>query len=225
MRQSIDKLYGEQHFTQPPPRYSEATLVKTLEEHGIGRPSTYSSIISTLIARDYTILDKKRFVPTDVGRVVNKFLTEHFTRYVDYDFTAKLEDQLDDVSNAKIEWIPVLEDFWRDFSAQLKDKQTLTRKEVTQEELDEACPKCGQQLSIRLGRRGKFVGCSSYPDCDYTRDLDGNGQDSSTGAPTKLGIDPQGIPVLLLMAVCPMCNWARRRWKARSRAALHCPRA
>jgi DNA topoisomerase-1 len=112
----VDKLYGEQHFTQPPPRFSEASLVKSLEEYGIGRPSTYATIISTLQAREYAILDKKRFVPTDVGRVVTKFLTEHFTRYVDYDFTANLEDELDEVSEGKRDWIPVLDAFWKGFS-------------------------------------------------------------------------------------------------------------
>jgi DNA topoisomerase-1 len=97
----IQKLYGEQHFTQPPPRYSEASLVKTLEQYGIGRPSTYSSIISTLVNREYVTLDKKRFTPTDVGRVVNKFITEHFAQWVDYEYTAKLEDELDDISTAR----------------------------------------------------------------------------------------------------------------------------
>ena len=105
---TIEKLYGEQHFTQPPPRYSEASLVKALEQYGIGRPSTYASIISTLQNREYVLLDKKRFTPTDVGRVVNKFLTEHFAHWVDYEFTAKLEDELDDISNGKEEWMPVL---------------------------------------------------------------------------------------------------------------------
>ncbi|HEX7403418.1 MAG TPA: type I DNA topoisomerase, partial [Usitatibacter sp.] len=115
----IKKLYGEQHFTQPPPRFSEASLVKTLEQYGIGRPSTYASIISTLVNREYVTLDKKRFQPTDVGRVVNKFLTDHFAHWVDYEFTAKLEDELDDVSNGKQEWKPVLARFWKDFSAQI----------------------------------------------------------------------------------------------------------
>src|SRR5512145_3372793 len=170
----VDKLYGEQHFTQPPPRFSEASLVKALEEYGIGRPSTYASIISTLVNREYAILDKKRFQPTDVGRVVNKFLTEHFAHWVDYEFTAKLEDELDDISNGKEEWLPVLERFWKDFSAQIGEKESVSRKDVTQEFLDEDCPKCkAHKLSIRLGRRGRFIGCTGYPDCDYTRNLDG----------------------------------------------------
>ncbi|AFL75079.1 type I DNA topoisomerase [Thiocystis violascens] len=162
----------EQHFTEPPPRYSEASLVKELEEFGIGRPSTYASIISTLQDREYVILDKKRFSPTDVGRVVNKFLTEYFTAYVDYDFTARLEDELDAVSRGEEEWVPLLENFWKPFKELVDNTQeNVKRSDVTQEKLDELCPKCGGPLSIRLGRNGRFIGCTQYPDCDYTRDL------------------------------------------------------
>jgi DNA topoisomerase-1 len=187
----ILKLYGEQHFTQPPPRYSEASLVKTLEQYGIGRPSTYASIISTLQNREYVVLEKKRFQPTDVGRVVNKFLTDHFAHWVDYEFTAKLEDELDDISNGKEEWIPVLERFWKDFSAQVGEKESVSRKEVTQEVLEEDCPKCkAHKLSIRLGRRGRFIGCSGFPDCDYTRNLDGSGDSAEGPAKRDIGIDP-----------------------------------
>jgi DNA topoisomerase-1 len=186
----IERLYGEQHFTQPPPRYSEASLVKALEQYGIGRPSTYASIISTLVNREYVILDKKRFLPTDVGRIVNKFLTEHFAHWVDYDFTAKLEDELDDISNGKDEWVPVLERFWKDFSAQIGEKESVSRKDVTQEALEEMCPKCGKHhLTIRLGRRGRFIGCAGYPECDYTRNLDG--AEGAEPAKRELGVDPK----------------------------------
>ncbi len=165
-------IRAEQHFTEPPPRYSEATLVKALEEYGIGRPSTYAAIISTLQERDYAVLDKKRFLPTDVGRVVNKFLTEYFETYVDYDFTARLEDELDAVSRGEEDWKPVLERFWRPFKERVDHTQeNVKRSDVTQEPIDETCPKCGGQLSIRLGRNGRFIGCTNYPDCDYTRDL------------------------------------------------------
>ena len=193
----LDKLYGEQHFTQPPPRFSEASLVKTLEEHGIGRPSTYASIISTLQAREYAMLDKKRFKPTDVGRVVIRFLTEHFTRYVDYGFTAQMEDELDEISDGKRDWIPVLNDFWHPFTALIQDKKNIERKDVTQELIDEACPKCGKPLATRLGKRGNFIGCTAYPECDYTRNLAG---EADTGEARKeLGSDPtSGLPVLLL---------------------------
>jgi DNA topoisomerase-1 len=162
----------EQHFTEPPPRYSEATLVKALEEYGIGRPSTYASIISTLQDRDYVVLEKKRFMPTDVGRVVNKFLTEYFTRYVDYDFTANLEDELDAVSRGEEDWVPLLSKFWGPFKDRIDHTQeNVKRSDVTHEAIDESCPKCGSQLSIRLGRHGRFIGCTNYPECDYTRDL------------------------------------------------------
>jgi DNA topoisomerase I len=194
----IERLYGEQHFTQPPPRYSEASLVKTLEQYGIGRPSTYASIISTLVNREYVILDKKRFLPTDVGRVVNKFLTEHFAHWVDYDFTAKLEDELDDISNGKEDWLPVLERFWKDFSAQVGEKESVSRKDVTQEQMDEMCPKCGKHhLTLRLGRRGRFIGCGGYPDCDYTRNVDGG--ESGEAAKRELGVDPETAKAIWLL--------------------------
>jgi DNA topoisomerase-1 len=194
----IEKLYGEQHFTQPPPRYSEASLVKALEQYGIGRPSTYASIISTLVNREYVILDKKRFTPTDVGRVVNKFLTEHFAHWVDYEYTAKLEDELDDISNGKEEWVPMLEKFWKDFSAQVGEKESVSRKDVTQEQLDEMCPKCGKHhLTIRLGRRGRFIGCTGYPDCDYTRNVDG--AESAESQKREIGVDPRSHKVIQLL--------------------------
>jgi len=194
----IQKLYGEQHFTQPPPRFSEASLVKALEQYGIGRPSTYASIISTLVNREYVTLDKKRFQPTDVGRVVNKFLTEHFAHWVDYEFTAKLEDELDDISNGKDEWVPVLERFWKDFSAQILLKESVSRKDVTQEQLDEMCPKCGKHhLTNRLGRRGRFIGCAGYPECDYTRNVDG--AENQEAQKREIGTDPKtGMLIQLL---------------------------
>jgi len=174
------KIRPEQHFTEPPPRFTEASLVKSLEEFGIGRPSTYASIISTLQHRDYVNLEKKRFFPTDVGRVVNKFLTNHFTQYVDYDFTANLEDELDAISRGEKEWTPMMKKFWKPFKKLVVDKEkSVTRAEVTQEAMDEDCPKCGKQLSVRLGRRGSFVGCSGFPECDYTRNV-GDDADAST---------------------------------------------
>jgi DNA topoisomerase-1 len=191
----VDKLYGEQHFTQPPPRFSEASLVKSLEEYGIGRPSTYATIISTLQAREYATLDKKRFMPTDVGRVVIKFLNEHFTRYVDYGFTAHLEDELDEISEGKRDWIPVLDEFWKGFNKLIVDKKDVDRPGT--EILEEPCPKCGKPLSKRLGKRGSFIGCTGYPECDYTRSL--AGEEDAGEARKELGIHPEtGQPVLLL---------------------------
>lgn len=171
----LAKIRGEQHFTDPPPRFTEASLVKTLEEYGIGRPSTYASIISTLQARGYALLEKKRFEPTDVGRIVIKFLTEYFTTYVDFDFTAGLEDKLDEVARGEMKWIPVLKDFWGPFDTLVhKIDETVQRSDVTQEALDEKCPECSKPLSIRLGRNGRFIGCTAYPECGYTRSMTEN---------------------------------------------------
>ncbi|KTC94320.1 type I DNA topoisomerase [Legionella erythra] len=168
----LQGIVANQHFTEPPPRYSEASLVKALEEYDIGRPSTYATIIHTLQQREYVIVDKKRFVPTDVGRIVNRFLTGHFTRYVDYKFTAQLEDTLDAVSRGEREWVPVLEEFWKPFIQQIhQTDEQVQRKDVTTETLDEQCPKCSKPLAIRLGKRGRFIGCTGYPECDYTQDL------------------------------------------------------
>lgn len=169
---TLHEVIPNQHFTDPPPRFSEASLVKALEEYGIGRPSTYASIISTLQNREYVELETKRFYPTDVGRIVNKFLTEHFTNYVDYDFTARLEDNLDAVSRGEQQWLPLMKKFWGPFKDLIDDKEvSVQRSDVTQEAMDEKCPECGKQLSIRLGRNGRFIGCTSYPECGYTRNL------------------------------------------------------
>ena len=191
----IDRLYGEQHFTQPPPRYSEASLVKALEEHGIGRPSTYATIISTLQAREYAVLDKKRFTPTDVGRVVNKFLTNHFTRYVDYGFTAHLENELDEVSEGKRDWIAVMGEFWKGFSKLIKEKADIERPV---ELINESCPECGKPLAKKLSRYGSFISCTNYPECKYKRSLNGESQDDAS-ARVELGSHPETQqPVLLL---------------------------
>lgn len=154
----LNDIRAEQHFTEPPPRYSEASLVKSLEEYGIGRPSTYASIISTLLQREYVELDRKRFIPTEVGRIVNKFLTEHFTDYVNYDFTAKLEDELDSIARGEQEWIPVLEKFWKNFDSKVKEKEeNVTRKEAVAARELGTDPKSGRPVSVRMGRYGPFV--------------------------------------------------------------------
>ena len=176
----LTDIIAGQHFTEPPPRYGEASLVKALEEYGIGRPSTYASIISTLQNREYVTLENKRFTPTDVGRIVNKFLTEHFTKYVDYDFTANLEDELDAVSRGEKDWIPLMAEFWKPFTNLIHEKEeSVQRKDVTQEAIDEKCPECGSQLSIRLGRNGRFIGCTNYPECSYTRNLNDDGSQTN----------------------------------------------
>jgi len=186
-------IVTNQHFTEPPPRYTEASLVKALEEYGIGRPSTYAAIISTLQQRHYVVLENKRFHPTDVGRIVNKFLTEHFTQYVDYNFTANLEDDLDAVSRGERNWIPLMREFWYPFKSLIDTKdESLRRADVTHESLDEACPECGGQLSIRLGRNGRFIGCTNYPECKYTRNINGE------AAPAA--------PEVVEGKVCPECS-------------------
>jgi len=192
-RVALKEISCLQHFTEPPPRYTEASLVKTLEEYGIGRPSTYAAIIATLLQRNYVILEQKRFSPTDVGRIVNRFLTQYFTQYVDYDFTAKLEDELDAVSRGEKEWIPLLSDFWDPFKDRVDDvEENVQRKDVTQETIDEKCPECGQPLSIRLGRSGRFIGCTGYPECHYTRSL----EESAENATPQASIDHP----------CPLCG-------------------
>ena len=149
---------ADQHFTEPPPRYSEASLVKTLEEYGIGRPSTYASIIQTLLNREYVLLDARRFRPTDVGRAVAKFLSGHFTQYVDYDFTAKLEDELDAVSRGEEEWVPLLEKFWKPFKSLVTEKsETVDRAEATGARELGVDPKSNRPLSVRLGRYGPMA--------------------------------------------------------------------
>jgi DNA topoisomerase-1 len=171
---NLKELKPEQHFTQPPPRYTEATLVKTLEEYGIGRPSTYASIMNTLLERKYARLDAKRFFPEDVGLVVSDLLTNHFTRYVDYNFTASLEEDLDQVSRGEKKWKPLMREFWEPYSTLLKQKEgEVSKSDVTTEALDEKCPECGEQLAVKLGKRGKFIACTGYKDgCRYTRNIE-----------------------------------------------------
>lgn len=209
----------DQHFTQPPPRYSEASLVKKLEELGIGRPSTYASIMQVLQDRDYVILDKRRFVPEDRGRMVTAFLSNFFERYVEYDFTAQLEEQLDDISGGRAQWQEVLSQFWGNFSSAVEGTQDLKISDVI-DVLDEnlgphffperqdgqnprECPACKEgRLSLKLGRTGGFIGCSRYPECKYTTTLavqdETSGEGVIEGGLQMLGHDPEtGLPVTL----------------------------
>ncbi len=163
-------IEADQHFTEPPPRYSEASLVKALEEYGIGRPSTYASIIQVLLNREYVILDSRRFRPTDVGRAVAKFLSAHFTQYVDYDFTARLEDELDAVSRGEEDWVPLLDKFWRPFKATVDDKsETVDRSEATGARELGIDPASGKPVQVRLGRYGPFAQIGSKDDEDKPR--------------------------------------------------------
>ncbi len=155
---NLEEIRSEQHFTEPPPRFSEASLIKALEEYGIGRPSTYASIISTIQNREYAEIESRRFFPTDIGRLVTRFLTKHFTQYVDYDFTARLEDELDEISRGEKEWVPVMESFWTPFDELVKDKEvSVTREEAIEARDLGMHPKSGKPMSVRMGRYGPFV--------------------------------------------------------------------
>ncbi|MGH6866249.1 MAG: type I DNA topoisomerase [Methyloceanibacter sp.] len=210
------RIQAKQHFTEPPPRYSEATLIKKMEELGIGRPSTYATTLNVLRERDYVRIDKKRLVPEDKGRLVTAFLESFFRRYVEYDFTADLEEKLDLISAGKLEWKDVLRDFWREFMAAVNEIGDLRIAEVL-EALNEllgphifpdqgqggdprACPSCNAgRLSLKVGKFGAFVGCSNYPDCRYTRQLADTDDKAAALAERKLlGSDPEtGLDVTL----------------------------
>ena len=208
------EVVPEQHFTEPPPRYSEASLVKKLEELGIGRPSTYASIIEVLQRRNYVRIDRKRFIPEDRGRIVTAFLQTYFPRYVEYGFTAHLEEELDDISSGKIDWHEVLREFWKAFSAAVGETKELRVKEVL-DKLDEElgphffpandnggkspreCPSCANgRLGLKLGKFGAFIGCSNYPECRFTRKLGIVDADADAASgenldgPKILGVDP-----------------------------------
>ena len=203
----------DQHFTEPPPRYTEATLIKKMEELGIGRPSTYTATLSVLRDREYVRLEKKQLIPEDKGRLVTAFLESFFDRYVEYDFTADLEEKLDRISAGDLDWKDVLRDFWRQFSADVDETKDLRVAEVL-ESLNEllgphvfpqredgadarTCPSCGNgRLSLKLGKFGAFIGCSNYPECRYTRQLavaadGGNGAEAGGDGTRQLGLDPE----------------------------------
>ena len=201
----IDSINPAQHFTEPPPRYSEASLVKKLEELGIGRPSTYASIISTLRDRAYVKMDRQRFIPEDKGRLVTIFLNSFFKRYVAYDFTADLEEKLDEVSDGKLDWKQLLRDFWTEFSAAVGETKSLRITHVI-DELEKVlephifphgadgadprkCPSCeGGRLNLKLGKFGAFIGCTNYPECRFTKQL---GASEGDAGPQDIGEDPE----------------------------------
>ncbi|MBB4659306.1 type I DNA topoisomerase [Parvularcula dongshanensis] len=203
----VDKATPEQHFTQPPPRYTEASLVKRLEELSIGRPSTYASIISTLQDRAYVEMDGKRFIPGDKGRIVTAFLENFFGKYVAYDFTADMEETLDEISNGDVDWRAFLARFWREFHAQVEGMSGLRITEVL-DALNEAlgphifpdrgdgsdpreCPTCHEgQLSLKMSRYGAFIGCTRYPECNYTRQLGQSEEEALEEGDRVLGVDP-----------------------------------
>lgn len=193
-----DKLDPNQHFTQPPPRFTEASLVKTLEEHGIGRPSTYASIMNTLVQRKYVRLEKRTFFPEDVGMTVSDLLVNHFSQYVDYEFTAKMEEHLDAISLGDEEWRPVIAGFWEPFHKLLEQKEKeVSKGDVTTEAIDQDCPECGKKLVIKLGRRGKFIACSGFPDCRYTAPLNGDSKEPEEPVVSDEKCEKCGEPMLI----------------------------
>lgn len=168
----LHQLLPEQHFTQPPPRYTEASLVKTLEEFGIGRPSTYAPIISTVQERGYVVREDKRLFPTEIGILVNDLLVEHFANIVDLNFTANMEDELDRVADGEMSWIPVIDQFWQPFAQQVSHAEAvMPRVEAAPEQVGRDCPECSSPLIIRQGRYGKFIGCSNFPTCRHVEPL------------------------------------------------------
>ena len=207
----VKKIMPEQHFTEPPPRYSEASLVKKMEELGIGRPSTYASIISVLQDRDYVVIDKKRFIPESRGRIVTSFLEGFFKRYVEYDYTANLEEQLDDISEGKIEWKEVLREFWTHFNSKVGEAMELKITDVLEElnnNLEKfifpngrKCPSCDDgELGLRTGKFGAFIGCSNHPDCKHTKQLsyaEDAGAEEGESQERSIGIHPDGDEIFL----------------------------
>lgn len=186
----LKQLKPDQHFTEPPPRYNEASLVKILEEYGIGRPSTYSPIITTIQTRNYVQKEQKRFKPTEIGILVNDLLVKHFYNVVDYKFTAQLEDDLDKIAQGKEDYLKMLNNFYQPFIKNLQMKEEEIEKKFTDEQTDEKCPKCGEPLVIKMGRFGKFLACTGFPKCRYTKSL----TDSSGNNHEKIDIP------------CPKCD-------------------
>ncbi len=169
---TLGKIDPKQHFTQPPPRYTEATLIKTLEEKGIGRPSTFAPTIDTIIKRNYVLIEEKRFKPTDLGQVVVDLLKQKFGQIIDYEFTAEMEEKLDQIAEGNVDWVKVLADFYGTFSEELAQaKETVERVEVPVEESDEKCEKCGRTMVYKYGRFGKFLACPGYPECKNAKPL------------------------------------------------------
>ena len=195
----LRKLTPKQHYTQPPPRYTEATLVKALEEKGIGRPSTYAAIISTIQDREYVVKEQRRFQPTDIGKLVNQLLIKGFPDILDTQFTAKMEDQLDEIAEGKSDWVGVLSAFYQPFSRALKaapDVMYEARKEM-EEESDEVCEKCGGTMIIKWGRYGRFLGCSNYPECSNIKRLTTDDAPPPEDEPTDEICDKCGSPMVI----------------------------
>ncbi|MFZ5364842.1 MAG: type I DNA topoisomerase [Patescibacteria group bacterium] len=194
------KIEPLQHFTQPPARYTEAALVKALEERGIGRPSTYAPTIATIQDRNYVVKEDKKLVPTDMAFVVNDLLVAHFPNIVDYDFTAHMEEDLDKIAEGKKEWQPVIDEFYNPFEKNLEKKEKeVSKKEITEEETKEICEKCGSPMVIKMGRFGKFLACSNYPECKNTKNIVSTNGEIKTEEPeaTNEICDKCGAPMVI----------------------------
>lgn len=197
---NVQKYDEKQHFTTPPPRYSEARLVKTLEQKGIGRPSTYASIISTIMDREYVVLEDKKFRPTELGRIVNRLLISNFTHLFNAEFTAEMEKELDQIESGNMEWVKLLENFYKDFKKELDKAEKKFDTDLT---IDEKCPKCGKELIIKYGKNGSFIACSGYPECRFSSNFerDENGKikltDEKNGKSTGLTCEKCGSELLI----------------------------
>lgn len=204
---TAEDIKGEQHFTEPPARYTEATLIKALEEYGIGRPSTYAPTIATIQDRNYVVKKERQLAPTDMGKIVNDILVEHFSHIVDYKFTAEMEEALDKIAEGKKKWRPIIKAFYAPFKSNLdKKSKELTKKELTEEKTDQTCEKCGSPMVIKTGRFGRFLACSNYPKCR-------NGKPLENGKATE----PE-----LLEEKCPECGSALTKKRGRYGAFIGC---
>ena len=190
---NLINIIPEQHFTEPPARYNEASLIKTLEEYGIGRPSTYAPTIKTILDRMYVRIENKKFYPTDLGIIVNKFLKENFKDVINYKFTADIEEEFDDIAENKLKWQDVLKNFYAPFKKHLTQAESATRQKIEPKATNEICPKCGKPMVIRDSRRGPFMACSGYPECKTTFSVDKDGN--------KVSNEPQKTE-----EKCPKCG-------------------
>src|SRR3989344_985293 len=191
---NLKELKPEQHFTEPPPRYNEASLIKAMEEHGIGRPSTYAPTIATIQARNYvTKNEQRRFVPTETGNMVNDILVAHFPQIVDINFTAKMEEDLDRIAEGQVKWVPVIKEFYEPFHENLLKKETEVEKKNMEEKTDEVCPNCGKPMVIKQGRFGKFMACSGFPECKTAKPIKNPAREIGMKCPKCAEFSPEDI--------------------------------
>jgi DNA topoisomerase-1 len=224
----LQKLESKQHFTQPPPRYTEATLVKLLEEKGIGRPSTYAPILSTLTDRNYVVKEKNRLVPTALGASVSDLLTQFFPDVMDVAFTANMEDSLDEIARGERQWVPMLENFYTPFKKTLQEAKDKMPRIKVEEPTDEKCDKCDSPMVIKTGRFGRFMACSGFPECRNTRELGTNGAAAPSEEPTDEECDKCGSPMIIKTGrfgrFMGCSNYPKCRNIKPMKTGAHCPR-